>query len=551
MMCTSNQNKTLSFGKYDASQYRIVTAKGAAYDIRHIAWEFQQLLRNRFGYEIEIVTDDVAPADGQKEIILGKTNRAASVELPLEKYTTAMTENGDYVINAGHYTGVQKVFDAIVQDIDTEKKDFVVIDARYAGIVTDVPLTWQADKDTEWQLESRYEDGELNTRRKRETPIMKTWTNDMTIGDLGFDFSDKYTLVWNDEFNGTALNYDKWSHLGAMYYPGARFTTGSPYVTVSDGKVHLISTMEKIGDKEYRYNVPYTLSTCDTMNFSGGYLEVRAKPPFRGMGEGPAIWMQSSTSMIFMDEYRQKHGLPRYPGGYNLEVDILENFGTTDRCSTNLLKWHYLDKDTNYSWRGMVAQGPVNSESPTDAGRGQRQYYFKSQEEAQEYHTWGFLWTDDMMAFSLDGKFYFATSLHDLDWDKADPNYQTWVRRATITADDSPYGKKHDFVTFGQKAMQRGNMGLQLYIDNTVMGENGRLQDNIAPGEYNPFEMHKYDDVRWPQRYDIEYVRLYQCKEDLLYTPQFYGEGTVMTDSERWSYARTGEGTPVQDLSKK
>jgi len=85
---------------------------------------------------------------------------------------------------------------------------------------------------------------------------------------------------------------------------------------------------------------------------------------------------------------------------------------------------------------------------------------------------------------------------------------------------------------------------MQLFLDNTVMGENGQLQENIEPGGYDPFEMHKYDDVRWPQRYDIEYVRLYQCKKDYIYTPYFYGEGTVRTDTERWRYGLEGSGTP-------
>ncbi len=54
----------------------------------------------------------------------------------------------------------------------------------------------------------------------------------------------------------------------------------SPYILQKDGMTILNTYVE--GDEvPYQYKRAYTMSTFDTMNFSGGYLELRAKVPFR------------------------------------------------------------------------------------------------------------------------------------------------------------------------------------------------------------------------------------------------------------------------------
>lgn len=112
---------------------------------------------------------------------------------------------------------------------------------------------------------------------------------------------DGYELIWNDEFNGTAMNDEIWSY--DPHEPGwtnqelQEYTQSTDNVFVRDGKLVLkaIKTQDENG-KDY-----YTSGKVKTQNkkdFMYGKVVVSAKVP-EGQGLWPAIWMMPTDESYY------------------------------------------------------------------------------------------------------------------------------------------------------------------------------------------------------------------------------------------------------------
>ena len=113
------------------------------------------------------------------------------------------------------------------------------------------------------------------------------------VGDgSGYPAADSYdgmTLVWSDEFDGTAINLDNWTYdLGASGWGNnewQNYTNSSANSSVSDGYLTITARQEPGGG--------YTsarMKSVDLQEFQFGRIDVRAKLP-QGQGIWPAIWM--------------------------------------------------------------------------------------------------------------------------------------------------------------------------------------------------------------------------------------------------------------------
>ena len=106
---------------------------------------------------------------------------------------------------------------------------------------------------------------------------------------------DGYSLVWNDEFNGSTLNSSNWTHeIGdgcnnnlcgwgnneLEYYR-------SENSTVADGLLTITSKQENFGGRDYTSS---RLKTQGKQFFTYGRVDIRAKLP-KGQGIWPALWM--------------------------------------------------------------------------------------------------------------------------------------------------------------------------------------------------------------------------------------------------------------------
>ncbi len=130
-----------------------------------------------------------------------------------------------------------------------------------------------------------------------------------------YDYNSlNYQLVWSDEFNGTELNLDNWTHeIGGNGWGNNElqyYTDSSKNSYVQDGSLFIKLIKESYGDNNY---TSARLVTKNKHDFLYGKFEMRAKIP-AGLGTWAAYWMMPTDS---------------YYGGWpdSGEIDIMEHVG--------------------------------------------------------------------------------------------------------------------------------------------------------------------------------------------------------------------------------
>lgn len=285
-------------------------------------------------------------------------------EFLLSRYRTAIADaltaaGKSYPITA---RGVGDGFDAIVTaDLDA---------AAYEVSVTDTGISVRAGHYL--ALEQALNEI-LSGKGLDGTSFSGTYSGDvpLTDGDM--------VLVWNDEFDGTALDPDRWTLNAKMNQGDIKNGTDARNVTVTDGKLLMRSWREDDPDVPYSTNTSVT--TDGTMSFRYGYLEIYANVPFM-QGAWPSFWTQSKDIHRSVD--------------YMTEVDIFEIFGVPNGVSAQLHKWNFTT--------GQHCQ--------LDYGR--KDYRFDTETVPtlnDEYHRYGFGWTPTEMYFTVDGEIFFS---HDI-----------------------------------------------------------------------------------------------------------------------------------------
>ena len=193
-----------------------------------------------------------------------------------------------------------------------------------------------------------------------------------------------YSLVWNDEFKGRTIDNAKWrtNQPRMTAYDGVGNFDEGTVRSVGNGRL-LMTAYKNPDTANYNgktYLTTNSITTENRMSFKYGYLEVRAKVPYKA-GCWPSLWLRSpnatQTDLTGKD-------------GYNMEVDIIEPFGYTDQNGTTI-------HETNKSNDSDHCQAAVGN------------YKFKNAENlANEYHIYGFLWTADEIKFFIDGECFAA-----------------------------------------------------------------------------------------------------------------------------------------------
>ena len=109
---------------------------------------------------------------------------------------------------------------------------------------------------------------------------------------------DDWRLVWSDEFDGTAINADNWTHevncLGGGNQEKQCYTDTAENSSVSDGMLKIVAKAAPEGSSQ-----PYTSARMTTQNkvdIQYGRVEMRAKLP-KGQGSWPAFWMMPTDSV--------------------------------------------------------------------------------------------------------------------------------------------------------------------------------------------------------------------------------------------------------------
>ena len=179
-------------------------------------------------------------------------------------------------------------------------------------------------------------------------------------------------LVWHDEFSNVELDTDKWSFNETMSNSNHEHVNDSKHVRVEDGNLHL--QIWKSSKDGKTYSMPSGIATTNTMLFKYGYLEMRAKVPYR-KGAWPSFWCTSNT--------------PLQEAENRMEVDIMEGWSSTDGFSANLHKWS--------------SDGTKHVAIPSGGNWPNLNYTFNNPTNLNnEYHTYGFEWDTKKMSFYVD-----------------------------------------------------------------------------------------------------------------------------------------------------
>jgi beta-glucanase (GH16 family) len=193
-----------------------------------------------------------------------------------------------------------------------------------------------------------------------------------------------YTLLWNDEFNGSEIDANKWVHEVNGYGGGNNelqyYTDRSENSFVSDGNLYIVARREEFtGQDGTRYYTSARMKTQTTKSFQYGKITARIKLPY-GQGLWPAFWMLGiSISEI---------GWPKCG-----EIDILEMIGGgdgRDNVTHGTLHWYN---------NGHAQQG-----SSTKLSSG----IF-----ADDFHEFTIDWTSERIEWLLDGKPFYSLNITD------------------------------------------------------------------------------------------------------------------------------------------
>lgn len=199
----------------------------------------------------------------------------------------------------------------------------------------------------------------------------------------GYDFD----LVWSDEFDGDALDTEKWDYRLSMMglrYPawtdkGVKIENGCAVFSVFEENGEVVSSQLQtgynfmdepvkpttFGDNHLQWQIGKLHESKHTWKY--GYFECRCRLQ-QAKGWWSAFWMQSPMIGASLD--------PKLSGS---EVDIMESFSPGDVKAHNVFTGGY-GQDMK---RAMVGGKPVDS--------------------IDDFHTFGLLWTENEYVFYIDG----------------------------------------------------------------------------------------------------------------------------------------------------
>lgn len=192
-----------------------------------------------------------------------------------------------------------------------------------------------------------------------------------------------YHLVWFDDFDGEALDRRKWYPLIDCSGRGNNelqcYTSREKNVRVRNGQLELIAVPEDFGGRNF---------TSGRVHASGpgwtyGWFEARARLT-KGMHLWPAVWLIPTDGA---------YG----PWPRSGEIDIMEARGQNVAEIESTIHYGSSRRD-----RGKIGSAMIDF--PFDF--------------SQEFHVFGFEWTNQSMRWFLDGVLYFQTSTDRFFTDK-------------------------------------------------------------------------------------------------------------------------------------
>ena len=199
---------------------------------------------------------------------------------------------------------------------------------------------------------------------------------------LEHDPSD-WTLVWNDEFDGSSVDLSKWSY--ALDCDGGGNAEKQCYTDSPENSYIDNGVLKIVAKPEAGQSLPYSsakLMTKGKADWTYGRFEIRAKAP-RGQGSWPAIWMLPTE---------QVHGGWPHSG----EIDIFEavNLGAPVSAGSSAVQTDvYGTLHYGKSW-------PNNDHS------GHNYVLADNINPADDFHLYAMEWEEGELRWYVDGVLY-------------------------------------------------------------------------------------------------------------------------------------------------
>ncbi|MFZ1528773.1 MAG: family 16 glycosylhydrolase [Ferruginibacter sp.] len=190
-----------------------------------------------------------------------------------------------------------------------------------------------------------------------------------------------YSLVWSDEFSGSALNTSDWNQEVGNGTGGwgnnelEYYTSSTKNTFVSSGNLVIEARKEPISGFNYSSG---RMTTQNKKEFKFGRIDIRAKLPV-GKGVWPALWMLGANISSV--------GWPVCG-----EIDIMELIGTYPSRVYGTMHWK-----------------PV---SGTNTSKGAS--YDISGDFSQQFHVFSIVWQQDIIKWYVDDQLFLTNTIADV-----------------------------------------------------------------------------------------------------------------------------------------
>ncbi len=287
-----------------------------------------------------------------------------------------------------------------------------------------------------------------------------------------------WELVWSDEFDGSSIDSNKWTHEvncdGGGNNEAQCYTADSANSFVADGYLNIVALPAEQGAEK-----PYTSARMTTQykgDFKYGRIEMRAKLP-SGQGSWPAFWMMPTDAVY--------GGWPR-----SGEIDIVEAVN---------LKAADAEGNPEAHVYGTIhyGSGPAEGERLSS---GQPYLLPDGQNPADDFHTYAIEWQEGEIRWYVDGYLYATQRRSEVRYNR----------------DNEPTGLRHKgwYTEYFNQATGE----LEKHWDNAPFDQEFYLILNQAVGGNWPEAVNETgidaEAFANGQTFQIDYVRVFQCALD-------------------------------------
>ncbi|WP_235357699.1 glycoside hydrolase family 16 protein [Arsukibacterium ikkense] len=286
-----------------------------------------------------------------------------------------------------------------------------------------------------------------------------------------------WQLVWSDEFDGTSIDRNKWTHevncAGGGNQEKQCYTDSPDNAFVADGKLHIVALPAGEGSP-----LPYTSARLNTKyqgDFKYGRIEMRAKLP-SGQGAWPAFWMLPTDEVY--------GGWPK-----SGEIDIMEAVN---------LKVVAEDGVAEANVHGTLHYG---RDWPNNVYSGKAYLLPEGMNPADGFHTYAIEWQEG-----------------EIRWYVDDYLYQTQMAsKVRFNSRGEAVGLSHRGWFAEYYNIATG--ALETQWNNAPFDQRFHILLNLAVGGNWPENVNNLgidaEAFADGQTFEIDYVRVYQCGQNL------------------------------------